>query len=90
MRTFLFETLLNVALGIAWVLTLAGAFFAFSHFYGFGLLFAIITGLFGAVPGIFMVLSLEFMMNFAQLRKNSEKQARLLEEISKKLGKSDG
>ncbi len=90
MRSALFEVLINISLGIAWVVILGGAFLVFSHFfYTFGFFFAMVAALFGAVPGILMVLGLEFMLSFSEMKENSIKQTKILEKIYKELSEKE-
>ena len=92
MRSTLFEVLINISLGIAWVITLGGAFLVFEHFYSLGFVVAFISGFFGAVPGVLLIVILEFMISFSELKRQSEKQTKILEEIYQELKgkKEDG
>ncbi len=79
------EILINVLLGFAWGISLLGAIVSFDLFYGFGLVTAIVASLIGSLFGIFMVLSLEFMLLQIERNKKLDKQNENLEKILHKL-----
>ncbi|MCV6607452.1 MAG: hypothetical protein OIF32_04515, partial [Campylobacterales bacterium] len=82
-----FEILINISLGIAWVITLGGAFFVFNYFLFLGLAVALIGGFFGMVPGIILIVFLEFMLSFSELKRQSLKQTEILEKIYQEVKK---
>jgi len=57
-----FATLVNMLLGVAWALTLIGAFYLFSTFFIGGLLGGLIMAFWGALPGLFLVVMLEYIL----------------------------
>ena len=83
----LFELLVNFLLGIAWAIALLGAIFAFETFYNFGYLTAIISSIIGSLTGLVFVVILELVNLNINKYKESQKQTKLLEDISSEIKK---
>ena len=76
---------INFLLGVSWAIVLIGATTSFLSFYHDSLLFAIISALIGAIPGLIAVVLLEYFITDKEKLEELKKQTRLLEEIEKKL-----
>ncbi len=75
--------------GAAWGLVIVGAVLLFLLFYPFGLLVALISALFGASIGLFMVIFFE-MAHIQQIKlKEQKKQTELLTKIASLLEKDE-
>ncbi len=85
LRQTLVEILINFLLGAAWAIALLGAIYFFWSFYPFGILFASMAALAGALLGLLLVVFLE--LAFLQFEKFREmkRQTHLLESIRKEL-----
>ncbi len=79
-----FATLVNMLLGVAWALTLIGAFYLFSTFFIGGLLSGLIMAFWGALPGLFLVVMLEYILIGIERLDELKKQTLLLEQIVSK------
>ncbi len=76
---------INFLLGVSWAIVLIGATTSFLSFYHDSLLFAIVSALIGAIPGLIAVVLLEYFITDKEKLEELKKQTRLLEEIEKKL-----
>ncbi len=72
-------------LGVSWAIVLIGAATSFLSFYHDSFLFAIVSALIGAIPGLVAVVLLEYFITDKEKLDELKKQTRLLEEIEKKL-----
>ena len=76
---------INFLLGVSWAVMLIGAATSFLSFYHDSFLFAIVSALIGAIPGLIAVVLLEYFITDKEKLDELKKQTRLLEEIEKKL-----
>jgi zinc transporter ZupT len=74
----------NFLLGVAWAAAFIGAVSAFLSYYSESILFAIISGVIAALPGMIGVLLLEHFISNKEKQFELEKQTKLLEELIKK------
>ncbi len=72
-------------LGAAWALTLIGALSAFFSFLKINLFFAVLSTFLGAIPGLLIVLFLEYLMLKSEKLAEMKKQTRLMQDIARKL-----
>lgn len=77
-----FERLINFLLGLSWAVSVLGAVLLFRFFSDFGIFVSLSMALFGATPGLMMVIVLEYMMFKIAQQTTSERQTELLEDIS--------
>jgi uncharacterized membrane protein (DUF106 family) len=80
---------INFLLGVAWAMMLLGASTSFLSFYENSFLFAIVSGLIGAIPGLVAVLLLEHFITEREKLDELKKQTTLLEEINRGLRDKD-
>ena len=73
--------LINFLLGTAWALVLIGILSAIFTYAGFGILSVGIHALLWAIPGLFFVLLLEYILSGFQRNEELRRQSRLLEEL---------
>ena len=76
--------LINFLLGASWALALIGASTLFFSFIGIGIIYAIVGSFFGSLPGLFMVLLLEYFLMREEKLQELRKQTKLLEELVEK------
>lgn len=81
LRRSILGILANFLLGVAWAFVLIGAFYTFFSFYRVGLLDAVLMTFLGALPGLFFVVVLEYMIAGLERLEESRKQTRLLEKL---------
>lgn len=81
LRRSILGILVNFLLGVAWAFVLIGAFYTFFSFYHVGLLDAVLMTFLGALPGLFFVVVLEYIIVGLERLEESQKQTRLLEKI---------
>ncbi len=72
---------INFLLGVAWASVVIGAVSSFFSFYHTSILFAIVSGLVGALPGMAAILLLEHIMTGKEKLSELKKQTFLLEKI---------
>ena len=72
---------INFLLGVAWASVLIGAVSSFFSFYHTSILFAIVSGLVGALPGMAAILLLEHIITGKEKLSELKKQTFLLEKI---------
>ena len=72
---------INFLLGVAWAMMLLGALTSFLSFYENSILFAIVSALIGAVPGLLGVLLLEYFITEREKLDELKKQTALLEKL---------
>jgi len=74
-------------LGAAWALVLLGALSAFLSFVKTNLLFALLSAFMGAMPGLLIVLFLEYLMLKSEKLAEMKKQTLVIQKIAKKIEK---
>jgi uncharacterized membrane protein YeaQ/YmgE (transglycosylase-associated protein family) len=72
---------INFLLGVAWAFVLIGAISSFFSFYHTSILFAVVSGLIGALPGLVAILLLEHIITSKEKLAELKKQTFLLEKI---------
>ncbi|MBD3789883.1 MAG: hypothetical protein IE885_05910 [Campylobacterales bacterium] len=75
----------NFLLGVAWAFVLIGAVTSFLSFFQTDFLFAFVSAVIAALPGLFAVLLLEHFITVQQQAEEMKKQTRLLEELLQNL-----
>lgn len=80
MRQSWFEPLLGFLAGVAWALALAGGLYASLVFQAFGFLLALVAFFFGVLPGLLLVVGLEFIQRLLQLK---AREVELLESLER-------
>ncbi|MCF6205678.1 MAG: hypothetical protein L3J47_02120 [Sulfurovum sp.] len=78
--------MINFLLGVAWAMMLIGALTSFLSFYQSSILFAIVSALIGAIPGLLGVLLLEYFITDKEKLAELKKQTALLEKLVDKEG----
>ncbi|QOR62658.1 hypothetical protein ACM66Z_04100 [Sulfurovum sp. ST-21] len=73
---------INFLLGVAWAVMLIGALTSFLSFYESSILFAVISALIGATPGLLGVLALEYFITDKEKLSELKKQTKLLEKLA--------
>lgn len=73
--------LINFLLGVAWAFVLLGALYIFLSYYRFSLIDALLLGLLAALPGLFFVAILEYLLVGLTRHEEILKQTKLLEEL---------
>ncbi|MGE4294403.1 MAG: hypothetical protein AB7E49_01725 [Campylobacterales bacterium] len=81
MRASLFELIVNIALGAAWVAALGGAYFAYSYVLPHGFLPALSAAVLGLLPGLLVVAFFEGINLLIESHKEQKKQTALLTQI---------
>ncbi|NKQ41182.1 MAG: hypothetical protein HF962_06400 [Sulfurovum sp.] len=79
------EKLTNFMLGVAWAIVFIGAISAFTYFTNVNFIAAILSAFLGTIPGLMMVLCLEYLMLKSEKLKEMKKQTAILEEIIDKI-----
>ena len=74
-------------LGAAWALVLVGALSAFFSFLKINLFFAVLSAFLGAMPGLLIVLFLEYLMLKSEKLAEMKKQTVVMQEIAKEIEK---
>jgi uncharacterized membrane protein required for colicin V production len=72
---------INFLLGVAWAIVLIGAVSSFLSFYHTSILFAVVSGLIGTLPGMVAILLLEHIITSKEKLVELKKQTFLLEKI---------
>ena len=72
----------NFLLGAAWASVLIGILYSFFYYYRFGFFDAAMMAFFGALPGLFGVIVLEYLIVGIERLDELKKQTSILEEIS--------
>jgi len=75
------SALMSFLLGAGWGLALIGALSAFFSFFHAGILIALLSAVLGALPGLLMVVFLEYLLLKNEILHEMKHQTRLLEEI---------
>lgn len=73
--------LINILLGASWAFALLGAFTLFFLFIHVGFFYSLIGSFLGALPGLFMVLLIEYFIMREEKLDELKKQTKLLEEL---------
>jgi len=71
----------NFLLGVAWASALLGAIGAFLSFYTDSFLYAIVSAIIAAIPGIVGVILIEHIITSKEKYYELQKQTKLLQEI---------
>jgi hypothetical protein len=77
----LLSLLINFLLGASWAFALIGASTLFFSFISIGLIYAIFGSFLGSLPGLFMVLLIEYFLMREEKLQELRKQTKLLEEL---------
>jgi predicted membrane protein len=88
-RKSFFEFLINLLLGVAWAVTVLGAFLGFQSFYHYGIYTALVATLFGSLFGFILVVILEVIILQINRDKEIKKQTGILENILIELKNKD-
>jgi len=81
LSTPLLSLLVNFLLGASWAFAFLGAVFLFYTFLQVGLLTAIFASFLGMVPGLFLILLIEYFLMRQEKLNELKKQTKLLEEL---------
>jgi uncharacterized membrane protein YeaQ/YmgE (transglycosylase-associated protein family) len=73
---------INFLLGVSWALMLLGALTSFLSFYHNSLLFALISAMIGAVPGLVAILLIEHIITGKEKLEELKRQTVLLEKLA--------
>lgn len=77
----LLSLLINFLLGASWAFALIGAATVFFSFIDFSFFYAVFGAFLGALPGLFMVVLLEYFLMREEKLQELRKQTKLLEEL---------
>jgi hypothetical protein len=77
----LLSLLVNFLLGASWAFAFAGATILFFIFLEIDVFSAILAGLLGALPGLFLILFIEYFLIRQENLQELKKQTKLLEEL---------
>lgn len=79
--------IINFLLGVAWAITLVGATYGFVTGFGAGFFYASVFTFLGSLPGLFLVVLLEFFYlkldNYLEMQKQTQILSDILEGIKK-------
>jgi hypothetical protein len=89
LRSTLFELIVNIALGAAWVAALGGAYLAFGYASPHGFLAAFSAAVLGLLPGLVVVAVLETINLLIEIHKEQRKQTKILESLQAGASASD-
>ncbi|SFV65753.1 hypothetical protein MNB_SV-12-246 [hydrothermal vent metagenome] len=84
----LLSLLINFLLGASWAFALIGASTLFFSLLGIGIIYAIFGSFLGSLPGLFMVLLIEYFLMREEKLRELRKQTKLLEELIEQKKKS--
>ena len=73
--------LVSFLLGVAWAIVLVGISFSFLSYFRLSIVDAFLMSFFGAMPGLIMVVLLEYVLIGMQRYEEMKRQTKLLEEI---------
>jgi len=76
--------LVNFLLGVAWAFVLIGAFYTFVYYYHISFFDAVLMTFLGALPGLFLVAILEYLIVGMERLDELKKQTLLLDKILEK------
>ena len=74
--------LVNFLLGVAWAFVLIGAFYTFIYYYHISFFDAVLMTFLGMLPGLFLVVVLEYFIVGIERLDELKKQTALLKKIS--------
>ena len=80
----LLSFLVNFLLGVSWALAFLGATILFYLFLHIGFIYALLGALVGTIPGLFIVLLMEYFFMNQEKLDELKKQTKLLEEFISK------
>jgi len=75
------SSLVSFLLGAGWGIALIGALVAFFAFLKVGLLFAFLAAILATIPGLLIVVFLEYMLLKSDILSQMKQQTKFLEEI---------
>ena len=81
LNTTTLSQLVNFLLGVAWAIAVIGATSTFLYFLKINFIIAILSAILGAVPGLLMVLFLEYLILKSEKLEELKKQTALLEKL---------
>ncbi|HIP61186.1 MAG TPA: hypothetical protein EYG98_01365 [Sulfurovum sp.] len=81
LKTTTLSQLVNFLLGIAWAIAVIGAVSTFLSFLKINFFIAILSTILGAVPGLLMVLFLEYLILKSEKLEELKKQTDLLKKL---------
>lgn len=84
LKTHILSRLVNFLLGVAWAIVVIGAISTFFYFLKVNFLIAILSAILGAVPGLLIVLFLEYLMLKSEKLEELKKQTELLTKLNSK------
>ncbi len=73
--------LINFLMGVAWAFVLIGALYTFFSYYQIGFFSSVMMSFLGALPGLFFVILLEYLIVGMERLEELKKQTSLLEEL---------
>ncbi len=73
--------LINFLLGVAWAFVLIGTLYTFFSYYQIGFFSSVMMSFLGALPGLFFVILLEYLIVGMERLEELKKQTSLLEEL---------
>jgi hypothetical protein len=76
------SALTSFLLGAGWGIALMGALGMFFSFVSISFFLALLSAVFGAIPGLLMVVFLEYLLLKSEMLAQMKHQTRLLEKIS--------
>ncbi len=79
------NSLVNFLLGVSWAFVFISAGYTFLHSYLFGILDALFLSFFAALPALFVVALLEYVIAGQEKLDEMRKQTELLEQILSRL-----
>ncbi len=71
----------NFLLGVAWAMVLIGALYTFFSYFRYSLVEAVFVSFLGALPGLFFVIVLEYLIIGIEKLEEMKKQTALLEKL---------
>ena len=77
----LLSILINFLLGVSWAFALLGASTFFFSLLELGFIFSLVGAFIGVLPGLFMVLLIEYFLMREEKLNELKKQTKLLEEL---------
>jgi predicted membrane protein len=78
------SSLVSFLLGAGWGIAFLGAFSMFFSFLHANIFIALVSTVIGAVPGLLMVVFLEYLLLKSEMLSQLKRQTYILEEIQKK------
>jgi len=81
LKTTTLSQLVNFLLGVAWAIVVIGAVSTFLSFLKINLFIAMLSAILGAVPGLLMVLFLEYLILKSEKLEELKKQTDLLKKL---------